>query len=90
MRVSDVYAMGGRPITALAIAAFPAKDFAADIVKAIFAGGLSVLQECGVALLGGHTVQDLGGEVRLRGDRARRSCCGVDQRRRPRRRRAAS
>lgn len=57
--VSDVYAMGGRPITALAIAAFPAKDFAADIVKAIFAGGLSVLQECGVALLGGHTVQDL-------------------------------
>ena len=57
--VSDVYAMGGRPITALAIAAFPAKDFAPEIVKAIFAGGLSVLQECGVALLGGHTVQDL-------------------------------
>jgi selenide, water dikinase len=57
--VSDVYAMGGRPITALAIAAFPAKDFANDTVKAIFAGGLSVLQECGVALLGGHTVQDL-------------------------------
>ncbi|AMY13031.1 Selenide, water dikinase [Luteitalea pratensis] len=57
--VSDVYAMGGRPITALAIAAFPAKDFAVEIVKAIFAGGLSVLQECGVALLGGHTVQDL-------------------------------
>jgi len=53
-----VYAMGGRPITALAIAAFPARDFASDIVKAIFAGGLSVLQECGVALLGGHTVQD--------------------------------
>ncbi len=56
--VSDVYAMGARPITALAIAAFPAKDFAAETVKAIFAGGLSVLQECGVALLGGHTVQD--------------------------------
>lgn len=56
--VSDVYAMGGRPITALAIAAFPAKDFATDVVKGIFAGGMSVLQECGVALLGGHTVQD--------------------------------
>ena len=56
--VSDVYAMGARPITALAIAAFPAKDFAQDTVKAIFAGGLSVLRECGVALLGGHTVQD--------------------------------
>lgn len=57
--VSDVYAMGGRPITALAIAAFPAKDFPAETVRAIFAGGLSVLRECGVALLGGHTVQDL-------------------------------
>ena len=50
--------MGATPITALAIAALPARDFAADVVKAIFAGGLSVLRECGVALLGGHTVQD--------------------------------
>lgn len=56
--VSDVYAMGARPITALAMAAFPAKDFPVEIVKAIFAGGMSVLQECGIALLGGHTVQD--------------------------------
>ncbi|MBA2353723.1 MAG: selenide, water dikinase SelD [Acidobacteria bacterium] len=56
--VSDVYAMGARPITALAIAAFPARDFATEIIRAIFAGGMSVLQECGVALLGGHTVQD--------------------------------
>lgn len=56
--VSDVYAMGAMPITALAIAAFPARDFPAAAVKAIFAGGLSVLRECGVALLGGHTVQD--------------------------------
>ena len=56
--ISDVYAMGGRPITALAIAAFPAKDFDPAVVKAIFAGGLSVLQASGVALLGGHTVQD--------------------------------
>jgi selenide,water dikinase len=56
--LSDVYAMGGRPITALAIAAFPARDFDSAIVRAIFAGGLSALQEAGVALLGGHTVQD--------------------------------
>jgi len=56
--VSDVYAMGARPITALAIAGFPSKDFEPETVKAIFAGGLSVLQDCGVALLGGHTVQD--------------------------------
>jgi selenide, water dikinase len=56
--LSDVYAMGARPITALAIAAFPARDFPTETIKAVFAGGLSALQECGVALLGGHTVQD--------------------------------
>jgi selenide,water dikinase len=55
--LSDVYAMGGRPITALAIAAFP-KDGDRAVLSAIFQGGLRVLQEAGVALLGGHTVQD--------------------------------
>src|SRR5215510_12510593 len=55
--LSDVYAMGGTPLTALAIAAFP-KDADRDVLAAIFQGGLSALQEAGVALLGGHTVQD--------------------------------
>jgi selenide, water dikinase len=55
--LSDVYAMGGRPLTALAIAAFP-KDADRSILVAIFKGGLAKLQEAGVALLGGHTVQD--------------------------------
>lgn len=55
--LSDVYAMGGRPLTALAIAGFP-KDADRAILKGIFAGGLSMLREAGVALLGGHTVQD--------------------------------
>ena len=55
--LSDVYAMGGRPITALAIAAFP-KDLDPAVLGRIFAGGLEVLQRAGVALLGGHTVQD--------------------------------
>jgi selenide, water dikinase len=55
--VSDVYAMGGTPLTALAIATFP-KDAPAEILKTIFAGGLDKLREAGVALLGGHTVQD--------------------------------
>lgn len=56
--VSDVYAMGGRPLTALAIAAFPLKDFDPAMVKAIFRGGFEKLREAGVTLLGGHTVQD--------------------------------
>jgi selenide, water dikinase len=55
--LSDVYAMGGRPLTALAIAAFP-KDADPAILVEIFTGGLQGLQEAGVALLGGHTVQD--------------------------------
>ena len=55
--LSDVYAMGGRPLTALAIAGFP-KDLDRDVLKKIFAGGLAKLTEAGVALLGGHTVQD--------------------------------
>jgi selenide,water dikinase len=55
--LSDVYAMGGRPLTALAIAAFP-KDGERSVLRAIFEGGLSKLREAGVALLGGHTVQD--------------------------------
>ena len=55
--LSDVYAMGGRPLTALAIAGFP-KDGDREVLKQIFAGGLEKLREAGVALLGGHTVQD--------------------------------
>ena len=55
--LSDVYAMGGRPLTALAIAAFP-KDADTSILREIFAGGLATLREADVVLLGGHTVQD--------------------------------
>lgn len=55
--LSDVYAMGGTPLTALAIAAFP-KDADPAVIAAIFRGGLAALQDAGVALLGGHTVQD--------------------------------
>ena len=55
--LSDVYAMGARPLTALAIAGFP-KDVDRSIIRAIFAGGLETLRRAGAALLGGHTVQD--------------------------------
>jgi selenide,water dikinase len=55
--LSDIYAMGGRPLTALAIAGFP-KDADRRLLSDIFRGGLQALREAGVALLGGHTVQD--------------------------------
>lgn len=56
--LSDVYAMGGRPVTALAIAAFPQDGLATDDIAQIFRGGFDKLREAGVALLGGHTIQD--------------------------------
>ena len=56
--LSDVYAMGGRPITALSIAAIPDRDFPPEWAAAIFKGGAQKLKEAGCALLGGHTVRD--------------------------------
>ena len=56
--VSDIYAMGGQPLTALAIAAFPGEGLGPDIIRSISRGGFEKLSEAGVALLGGHTVQD--------------------------------
>ena len=56
--LSDVYAMGGRPLTALAIAALSEGRPTGRVLATIFSGGLDKLREAGVALLGGHTVQD--------------------------------
>src|SRR5262249_37333118 len=56
--ISDVYAMGGRPLTALAIACFPKEGLDQETIAAIFRGGFDKLREAGVVLLGGHTVQD--------------------------------
>ena len=56
--MSDVYAMGGRPLTALNIACFPLKTTPADILKAILKGGLDKVHEAGALLVGGHSVED--------------------------------
>ena len=56
--LSDVYAMGGEPVTALAIAGFPDTELDAETIRQIFLGGFDKLREAGVALLGGHTVRD--------------------------------
>ncbi len=56
--LSDVYAMGGRPITAMNIVCFPTKKFSLDILGRILEGGLDVLTGAGVQLLGGHSVED--------------------------------
>ncbi len=55
--LSDIYAMGGRPLTALAMVCFPEKgDF--DILEQILAGGLSKMMEAGCTIVGGHSVRD--------------------------------
>lgn len=55
--LSDVYAMGGRPISALNIAAFP-EHLDLDILARILEGGASVARAAGVAIVGGHTIKD--------------------------------
>ena len=55
--LSDVYAMGGRPLSALAMVCFPAKGDL-EILEQILSGGLSKMVEAGCAVIGGHSVRD--------------------------------
>ena len=55
--LSDVYAMGGRPLTALALVCFPEKADLA-ILERILAGGLSKMMEAGCTVIGGHSIRD--------------------------------
>lgn len=56
--LSDIYAMGGQPLTALALVCFPLAELGLDALRGMMAGGLDALAEAGCALLGGHSIQD--------------------------------
>ncbi len=56
--LSDVYAMGGRPISALSIVGFPNTGREVSILEKILAGGLAKMQEAGCAVIGGHSIGD--------------------------------
>jgi selenide,water dikinase len=56
--LSDVYAMGGRPVTALNICCFPTRGIDRSLLAGILRGGASKVREAGAVLVGGHTVQD--------------------------------
>ena len=56
--LSDVYAMGGRPLIAMNIVCFPVKTMDMAILREILAGGLDKMREAGVTLVGGHSVED--------------------------------
>lgn len=56
--LSDVYAMGGVPKTAMNLVAFPAKDMGLEVLRAIIQGGIDKLTEADVVLIGGHSIED--------------------------------
>ena len=56
--LSDVYAMGGRPITAMAIAGMPDSILSTEEIQAIFRGGADMVKLAGCSLVGGHTIKN--------------------------------
>lgn len=56
--ISDIYAMGGRPLFALSIIAFPVNTVPASILEAIVKGGIDKAKEAGIEIIGGHSIDD--------------------------------
>jgi selenide,water dikinase len=56
--LSDVYAMGGQPLTAMNIVCFPIKTMDISILREILKGGLDKIKESGATLVGGHSIED--------------------------------
>ena len=56
--LSDVYAMGGKPLLAMNILACPIKSMEAEVFRKVIQGGLSKVEEAGALLVGGHSVED--------------------------------
>ncbi len=56
--LSDVYAMGGQPLTALNLVAFPLEQLGAEVLRRILEGGLAVAAEAACAVVGGHSIDD--------------------------------
>ena len=56
--LSDIYAMGGEPKTAMNLVGFPLKEMDLSILRKILEGGIAKMKEAGVVLIGGHSVED--------------------------------
>src|SRR5260221_9954396 len=56
--LSDIYAMGARPLFALGITAFPREKLSTGLLEKIVAGGAAKMTEAGIAVVGGHSVDD--------------------------------
>ena len=55
---SDVYAMGGKPVTALNLVAWPVQELSLDLLARVLEGGATVARQAGVAVVGGHSIHD--------------------------------
>lgn len=60
--VSDIYAMGGTPITAVSVLGFPVRKVPDETMSQILSGGIDKMNEAGVAIIGGHSIND--GEIK--------------------------
>ncbi len=56
--LSDVYAMGGKPICAMNLVSFPIDELGVEVLNSLLAGGLEAVEEAGCALVGGHSIED--------------------------------
>ncbi len=56
--LSDIYAMGGRPICALSVVGFPIRELPGDILHEILRGGIEQMRQAGVPVIGGHSIDD--------------------------------
>jgi len=56
--LSDIYAMGGRPLTALNIVCFPSDDMPIEILSQVLRGGSEKIEEAGAVVVGGHSIKD--------------------------------
>ena len=56
--LSDVYAMGGTPVTALSLVAYPLEELGGEVLREILRGGTELAAEAGVSIVGGHSIDD--------------------------------
>jgi selenide,water dikinase len=56
--LSDVYAMGGKPLTAMNVVCFPRKTLSLDVLREVLLGGQEIVEQAGALLVGGHSVED--------------------------------
>ena len=56
--LSDVYAMGGVPLAAMNVVAFPLEQLGGDVLREILRGGADIAKEAGIAVVGGHSIDD--------------------------------